>query len=102
MLNIVTSAPRYSDVDRQKSDGATYTPVVLAEFVAQQMLREAAIPERGKIRVLDLAVGDGALLDALINQVPQAIRKRLEVVGYDTDPEAIQVAARRLRQDFQT
>ena len=100
MLNIVTPAPRYSDVDRQKSDGATYTPVALAEFVAQQMLREVAIPKHGKIRVLDPAVGDGALLDALINQVPQAIRKRLEVVGYDTDPEAIQIAARRLRQDF--
>lgn len=27
MFNIVTPALRYSDVDRQNSDGATYTPV---------------------------------------------------------------------------
>jgi hypothetical protein len=100
MLNIVTPAPRYSDVNRQKSDGATYTPAVLAQFVAEQMLRVAKLPTHGKIRVLDPAVGDGALLDELVKQIPLATRKRLEVVGYDTNPEAIRVATLRLRQDF--
>lgn len=100
MLNVVIPAPRYSDVDQQKSDGATYTPMILARFVAEQMLRVAELPVRGKVRVLDPAVGDGALLNALIKQLPVATRKRLEVVGYDTDPEAIRIATQRLRQDL--
>jgi hypothetical protein len=58
------------------------------------------LPKSGRIRVLDPACGDGALLDALINNLPPVFRKRVEVVGYDTDPEAIHIASQRLRQDF--
>ena len=100
MLDKVTTTPRYSDVDRQKSDGATYTPIAFARFVAEQMLQAAELPKSGKIRVLDPACGDGALLDALIKNLPPAFRKRVEAVGYDTDPEAIRIASQRLRQDF--
>jgi adenine-specific DNA-methyltransferase len=100
MLNLATPSPRYSDAGRQKSDGATYTPMALAGFVAEQMLQVANLPTHDKIRVLDPAVGDGALLIALIKQLPPAIQNRLEVVGYDTDPVAIKLAARLLRQDF--
>jgi len=100
MLDTTTAAPRYSDVDRQKSDGATYTPMAFAKFVAEQMLQAAELPKSGKIRVLDPACGDGALLDALIKNLPPAFGKRVEAVGYDTDPEAIRVAFQRLRQDF--
>jgi len=92
--------PRYSEVEQQKSSGATYTPMDFAEFVADQMVKVADFPKRGKIRVLDPACGDGALLDALIKRLPPTARKRVEVVGYDTDPDAIRVASRRLRQDF--
>lgn len=100
MLDKVTTAPRYSDVDRQKSDGATYTPVAFANFVAEQMLRVAELPKSGKIRVLDPACGDGALLDALIKHLPTASRKRVQAVGYDTDPEAVRIASQRFRLDF--
>ncbi len=100
MLAIATTAPRYSDVDRQKSDGATYTPIDFAVFVAEQMLQVADLPKSGKIRVLDPACGDGALLDALIKSMPHASRKRIEAVGYDTNPEAIRIASQRFRQDF--
>lgn len=92
--------PRYSDVNQQKSDGATYTPQLLARFVAQQMLSIANFPEHGVIRVLDPAVGDGELLDALINQLPVDVRDRLEVIGYDTDLKAIEIATERLKSDF--
>lgn len=100
MLDIVTTAPRYSDVDRQKSDGATYTPIAFARFVAEQMLQVADLPKSGKIRVLDPACGDGALLDALIKNLPPTFRKRVEAKGYDTDPEAIRIASQHFRQDF--
>ena len=77
MLDKVTTTPRYSDVDRQKSDGATYTPIAFARFVAEQMIQAAELPKSGKIRVLDPACGDGALLDALIKNLPPAFRKRV-------------------------
>lgn len=92
--------PRYSEVDQQKSSGATYTPLEFAAFVANQMVQVAKFPENGKIRILDPACGDGALLDALIARLPEAIKRRIEVVGYDTDPVAIEIASRRLRMDF--
>jgi methylase of polypeptide subunit release factors len=91
---------RYSQVDQQKSTGATYTPPPFAEFVAHQMVRIALLPPRGAIRILAPAVGEGALLDALIKCLPIETRKRVEVFGYDTDPAAIKVASQRLRRDF--
>lgn len=92
--------PRYSAVEQQKFSGATYTPVDFAAFVADHMVQAADLPKSGKIRVLDPACGDGALLDALIKRLPPASRKRVAAVGYDTDPAAIRIASQRLRQDF--
>lgn len=100
MLDKITTTPRYRDVDRQKSDGMTYTPVAFARFVAKQMLQVAELPKSGKIRVLDPACGDGALLDALIGNLPPVFRKRVEAVGYDTDPAAIRIASQRLQNEF--
>ncbi|MDR1184455.1 MAG: N-6 DNA methylase [Coriobacteriales bacterium] len=100
MLDTVITTPRYSDVGRQKSDGATYTPMAFARFVAEQMLQTVELPKSGKIRVLDPACGDGALLDALIKNLPPSFRKRVVAVGYDTDPKAIWIAFQRLRKDF--
>lgn len=100
MLHTISPTQRYSDVDRQKAEGATYTPAGLAEFVAQQMLRVADLPKRGPIRVLDPAVGDGALLNALINHLPKSAQDRLDIFGYDTDPEAVSIAEGRLRVAF--
>ena len=93
-------SPRYSDVDLQKSAGATYTPREFAEFVADQIASAAALPKLGDIRVLDPAVGDGALLDALIARVPMPFHERLCVVGYDTDETAVRIARERLKRRF--
>lgn len=98
----VAIRPRYSDVDSQKLDGVTYTPMGFARFVAEKMLQEVELPESGKIRVLDPACGDGALLDALISCLQPELIRRVEVVGYDTNPEAIQIALLRLREKFPT
>lgn len=97
---VTTISPRYSDVVQQKSTGSTYTPLGFAEFVADQIVQAADLPKSGKIRILDPACGDGALLDALIKRLPPADQKRLDVVGYDTDPQAIRLAAQRLHQNF--
>lgn len=99
-ISAVAESPRYSNEDARKSSGATYTPIGFANFVAQQMLRVAELPKSGSIRVLDPAVGDGALLVALIKCLPAAERKRVEVWGYDIDPEAIRISSVRLAEDF--
>jgi len=91
---------RYSEVGPQKSSGATYTPMDFGAFVADQMVRVVELPKYGKIRILDPACGDGALLDELLKRLPHEDRKRLAVVGYDTNPEAIRISSQRLAQDF--
>lgn len=95
-----TLRPRYSEVEQRKLSGVTYTPDDFAAFVADQMVQVADLPEDGKIRILDPACGDGALLCALIKRLPPSARKRVEVVGYDIDPETIQIATRRFQQGF--
>ena len=57
---------RYETVTEEKSSGATYTPRLLAEFVARQITEAASMTLDTKIiRVLDPAVGDGELLVSL-------------------------------------
>lgn len=96
--------PRYSEVGQQKSAGVTYTPLGLASFVAEQIVLAAeaagSLPKSGPIRMLDPAVGDGALLDSLILHLPEAERNRVQVYGFDTDPDAIQIAQSRLTKAY--
>ena len=96
----ISNVVRYSDVDKQKSEGATYTPKSLANFVAKQMLSIFSIPKTGAIRVLDPACGDGELLEALIHNAPSRLKKRLIVRGFDTNPDAIKNAISRLQTKY--
>lgn len=91
---------RYSNVEAHKLNGATYTPPDLATFVAENILEAAELPRTGVIRVLDPAVGDGALLHALLNCLPGDVLERVEVSGYDTDADAVQMATTRLENAF--
>lgn len=99
MENTATVA-RYVNVDKKKSDGATYTPKALAGFVAKKMLGTFELPKKGRIRILDPACGDGALIDALICCLPSSIRKRVDIVGFDSDPSAIEAATNRLIDSY--
>lgn len=87
---------RYSEVGVEKAAGATYTPDVLAAFVAEQILVAARPQPSGTLRVLDPAVGDGALLEALVRRMPAAQQTRLEVIGLDTDSDALREAHKKL------
>ena len=100
LVKNIANPPRYSEVTLQKSGGATYTPSDFADFVATKIVREAVWPKQGKVRVLDPAVGDGALLEALLKKLPEAIYKRVEVFGYDTDEFALAIASARLKKKF--
>lgn len=90
-------APRYSNADHVKAGGATYTPIALARFVARHMLDAAHMPATGPVRVLDPACGDGALLSALLDQMPPKLINRVEVVAVDIDQAALASTRERLR-----
>lgn len=91
---------RYSNVETDKSSGATYTPLEFAGFVATKILSITDLSTRASIRILDPACGDGALLDGLVKRITPALRHRIEVVGYDTNAAALEVAAAKLSRDY--
>lgn len=81
--------------DLTKQHGVHYTPDDLASFLA-----DVTIAATGRfpveIRVLDPACGDGGLLKAIVEAAPEAIRGRMILDGYETDPEAIRIATENL------
>src|SRR5690606_32795770 len=95
------SVSRYSSVTEDKSAGATYTPKLLADFVAKQIVQcVGKFSGKGTLRILDPAVGHGELLVSLLEQLPSQRALKLEVYGFETDLNALSVAAERLQSNF--
>lgn len=76
---------------RTKQHGIHYTPPELADFLADSILQHADLP-RGEITVLDPACGEGALLRAVSERLNKRVRKRLHLVGFETDTSALKAA----------
>lgn len=93
-------ATRYSNTGKQKEGGVTYTPELLASFVAGEIVDAFDIPREGALRVMDPACGDGALIDALVSKFSPKERKRLEILGLDTDEKALEIAAKKLTTKY--
>lgn len=88
-------------VTREKAAGATYTPRILADFVAQKIIQIAGdIPADRPLRILDPAVGRGELLISLLKGLAERSSMTLEVCGFETSSEALGVAANRIKQQF--
>lgn len=95
------SVSRYSFVTEDKSAGATYTPKLLADFVAKQIVQRAGkLSGKDTLRILDPAVGHGELLVSLLEQLSSQRALKLEVYGFETDRHALNIAAERLRHKF--
>ena len=95
------STKRYKIVTEEKAGGATYTPKILADFVAKQIVAHSENPIREtSIRVLDPAVGDGELLISLLEQLPRHNRQKIKVFGFETNNKAINLASARLEERF--
>ncbi len=77
--------------DLIKANGVHYTPPELAEFLATAVVEKLSFAGR-RVTVLDPACGDGALLQAFIQAVPEKLRPNVELVGYETDPAALERA----------
>ena len=93
--------PRYADVVDKKAQGATYTPKVLADFVARKITDAfTEFPVNRPLRILDPAVGDGQLLISLLELFSQGTKPSIEVYGFETDKEAFHLAQSRLTEKF--
>ncbi|WP_370314555.1 Eco57I restriction-modification methylase domain-containing protein [Thalassolituus sp.] len=83
---------RYSNVSDEKSGGVTYTPKILADFVADQIV--SAFRGRKKkdvVRVLEPSVGHGELLNSLLHKLKESGYRRVVVIACETDPESINI-----------
>jgi hypothetical protein len=98
-LRVLPTINRYQIVTEEKSNGATYTPKPLADFVARHMVDACGpLVNKKAIRVLDPAVGDGELLISLLQHLESL--ENVEVFGFDTDKTAIIQTHRRFDQLF--
>lgn len=94
-----SESPRYTGAAASKVYGATYTPKTLADFVAREVVRQAALTDGGSIRVLDPAVGDGELLVSLLDQL-EPHNPAIEVHGFEINDNALLTARERLARRF--
>ena len=95
------SENRYHAVAPEKAGGATYTPKILADFVAQKMIQLAGqLPTGRPIRILDPAVGRGELIVSLLNSLSSLSSLTFDVHGFETDHEALEEATVRIERRF--
>ena len=100
-LKQIKPTKRYRQVTKEKTGGATYTPKVLSDFVAEKIIRAAgSFSINQTIRILDPAAGHGELLISLINQFPKKHRDKIEIYGFETDQNAIKIATERIAENF--
>ena len=92
---------RYQIVTEEKAGGATYTPRILSDFVARQIVITAGkLPTNRVLRILDPAIGHGELLVSLLKYLGDQPGLHLEVYGFETDSKALDTATHRLQQVF--
>jgi len=84
-----------------KKTGSHYTPTILAEFVAQQIVTLwTAEQPVATVRVIDPALGDGELLLALIRALHKAHKMPVHAYGFDTNRTAIELSKARIVSSF--
>lgn len=96
----MTTRHRYAAVSREKAHGATYTPTLLADFLAQQLASAVRADRDAVLRILDPAVGDGVLLASLVRALRERGFSRICVSGCDTNPSALEETRKRFVQEF--
>ncbi len=94
---------RYSNESKEKANGVVYTPIEMADYVANQILRYSTINlERDEgLDILDPAVGEGELLVAMIKAL-EGKAKAIRVMGFETDVDVGKSTEKKLRAMFPT
>ncbi len=91
---------RYQFVTEEKAGGATYTPLLLADFVADKIVSCAHLEGADAVRVLDPAVGNGELVLSLLKKLLPRTDAPVHVFGFDTHEAALCEARRRISEAF--
>lgn len=101
-LHVSNRHKRYSVVTEEKAEGAVYTPELLANFVANQIVHAAGkLPEDRPVQIFDPAVGHGSLIHSLLGRLmAKRPELKVEVHGFETNRSAIDVAQMRLNRDY--
>jgi adenine-specific DNA-methyltransferase len=95
--DLAASPSRYKGVSEEKAEGATYTPEILSDFVAREIVaRLATLAGTTRMQVLDPAVGEAALLVSLLDQLKRRGIQDVDVYGFDIDERALKRASERL------
>ncbi|MDE0411665.1 MAG: N-6 DNA methylase [Gammaproteobacteria bacterium] len=95
------SVRRYHTVTQEKADGATYTPKILADFVARSILEIAGkFPTDYRLSIFDPAVGSGELLISLLEGLDNQSNLTIEAHGFETNQVALDTAVRRINKKF--
>lgn len=91
----------YENVTKQKAEGATFTPKLLADFVAIEVVKAAGlIVNNDVINIFDPAIGDGQLLDSLLEHLPKSDIKNIHVYGCETNKNALNNATTNLSTKY--
>lgn len=85
--------------DDQKTDGIHFTPDVLAQFVAENIVKNYNFAEKKELQVLDPAIGDGALMLPLLEILKKAGHKASQIQGFDIKEENIESTKRKLENE---
>ncbi len=86
---------RYSHVESRKQEGAHYTPAVFSDFISENIIFNASLKK--SVRIVDPAVGDGELLISLIKALKNQSFNDIDVYGFDTNPDSIEITRNRLK-----
>lgn len=96
-----TPSCRYRTVSGEKADGLESTPKILADFVADQIVRSKRLRSTdNEVRILDPAVGQGELLISLLERLPCDSKLRIKVIGFETNADLLNRARERLFHRF--
>lgn len=92
---------RYKNADKVKASGEHYTPEILSDFVASQIVQAVSTKRASDpIRILDPGLGDGELLLSLIKILLEKGFSNIQVFGFETSEKALKLASSRLKQAF--
>lgn len=91
ILPVRSPVGRFAEFGHVKSNGVTYTPSALADYLAKEVLARVTMTRGAPLRVLDPAVGEGDLLVPLVHRLHESGRK-VHVVGMDVDATALTTA----------
>ena len=84
----------------RKKSGSHFTPQLLANFIAKQIVKTTKEQFEDSIKILDPAVGDGELIMAILSELTSNDYKKVCVTGFDTDQIAITKALSRTSNLF--